>query len=136
MARTNTYKCATCGTIYEFCLKCQVARPDYDAEKFCSHKHADIYATLSKHGCNLITADEALKELSAYNLDEITLTESIQAHINKIKAEATVNTEEVVKEEPTVIVESETITPVTEEVIEEAPIVKSYNKNKNNKKKW
>jgi hypothetical protein len=129
MARTNTYKCAVCGTTYEFCLKCQVSRPDYDAEKFCSHNHADIFAILSKHGCNLITAEEALKELSAYNLDEITLTESIQAHINKIKAEATVNTEE-----PTVTVESETITPVVKEVIEELPIVKS-NKN-NKKKKW
>lgn len=118
MARTNTYKCATCGTTYEFCLKCQVSRPDYDAEKFHSHKCADIYATLSKHGCNLISADEALKELSAYNLDEITLTEDVLAHVERIKSEAT-------------------ITPVIEEIvpiIEEKPIVKS-NKN-NKKKKW
>ena len=118
MARTSTYTCKTCGTTYEFCLKCQVARPDYDAENFCSHKHADIYATLSKHGCNLISADEALKELSAYNLDEITLTEDVLAHVERIKSEAT-------------------ITPVIEEIapiIEEKPIVKS-NKN-NKKKKW
>lgn len=118
MARTSTYTCKTCGTTYEFCLKCQVARPDYDAENFCSHKHADIYATLSKHGCNLISADEALKELSAYNLDEITLTEDVLAHVERIKSEVT-------------------ITPVIEEIapiIEEKPIVKS-NKN-NKKKKW
>lgn len=128
MARTNTYKCATCGTTYEFCLKCQVARPDYDAEKFCSHNHADIYATLSKHGCNLITAEEALAELSAYNLDEITLTEEVLAHVEKIKSEAGVKIE----------------TPIVKEAVipteEPAPIIKEestvkYNKN-NKKKKW
>ena len=132
MARTNTYRCATCGTKYEFCLKCQVTRPDYDAEKFCCDKHGKIYGILSKHGCNLITADEALKELSAYNLDEITLTESIQAHINKIKAEATVKTEEAVKEEAPIIVEPEVAIEEAAPVGEQ-PIVKS---NKKNKKKW
>lgn len=122
MARTNTYTCATCGTAYEFCLRCQVSRPDYDAEKFCSHKHADIYGILSKHGCNLISADEALKELSAYNIDEITLTEDILAHVEKIKSEVTI----------TPVIEE--VVPVVEEptIIEERPIVK----NKKNKKKW
>ena len=127
MARTSTYTCKVCGTTYEFCLKCQVARPDYDAENFCSHKHADIYATLSKHGCNLISADEALKELSAYNLDEITLAEDILAHIERIKSEAGAKVEEIVTvEEPKAIVEE--VAPTIEE-----PIVKS---NKKNKKKW
>ena len=127
MARTNTYTCATCGTTYEFCLKCQVARPDYDAEKFHSRKCAEIYGILSKHGCNLITADEALAALSAYNLDEITLTEDVLAHVEKIKSEAGVipKTTVVVEAEPTVVVEE----------AKEQPIVKS-NKNKNNKKKW
>ncbi len=126
MARTNTYKCAVCGTTYDFCLKCQVARPDYDAEKFCSHKHADIYATLSKHGCNLISADEALKELAAYNLDEITLTEGILTHIEKIKSEAGVKVEEVIIPTEEVVEES---TPI----VAETPIVKNKN---NKKKKW
>lgn len=126
MARTNTYTCRTCGTKFEFCLKCQVARPDYDAESFCCAEHESIYSILSKHGCNLISADEALKELSAYNLDEITLTEDILAHIEKIKSESSVKTEA-------------PIAPVVEEIIEptpieEKPIVKSNNKNK--KKKW
>ena len=124
MARTNTYKCAVCGTTYEFCLKCQVARPDYDAEKFCNKTHADIYAILSKHGCNLISADEALKELSAYNLDEITLTEDILTHIEKIKSEAGVK----IKAAPVV---KEEVAPIE---VTETPIVKS-NKN-NKKKKW
>ena len=52
MARTNTYTCKTCGTKFEFCVKCQVSRPDYDAENFCSKEHEAIYAILSKHGCN------------------------------------------------------------------------------------
>ena len=114
MARTSTYTCKTCGTTYEFCLKCQFTRPDYDAENFCCPTHANIYAILSKHGCNLISADEALKELAAYNLDDIKLTEEVLAHINKIKSEAT---------------------PVksTVKTVEE-PIVKTTNKN--SKKKW
>ena len=129
MARTSKYTCKICGTTYEFCARCQVIKPNYDAEGFCSKNHADIFAILSKHGCNLITADETLKELSAYNFDETTFTESIQAHINKIKSEATVKTEE-----PTVTVEPEVIEEVAP-IVEEKPIIKQYN-NKNKKKKW
>lgn len=95
MARTNICVCKTCGKVYEFCLKCQVSKPNFDAENFCSHEHADIFAILSKHGCKLITADETLKELSTYNLEETTLTESILAHVEEIKAEATVKTKEI-----------------------------------------
>lgn len=124
MARTNTHKCATCGTTYEFCLRCQVARPDYDAEKFCSHKHADIYAILSKHGCNLITTDEALKELSAYDIDNITLTEDVLTHVEKIKSEAGVKVKT-----PTPIVEEKT-------VVEKPTTNAIQQSNKNNKKKW
>lgn len=132
MARTNTYKCAVCGTTYEFCMKCKVSRPDYDAEKFCSKTHANLYATLSKHGCNLITADEALKELSVYNLDEITLAEDIATHIERIKSEAGVRTENGTKTE-TIVVPTEIVEAIVEEVTEK-PIVK--NNNKKNKKKW
>ena len=118
MARTSTYTCKTCGTTYEFCMKCQVARPDYDAESFCSKAHDAIYAILSKHGCNLITADEALKELAAYNLDEITLTEDILAHIESIQSKASVKTIPIIEED---IVVKDTAVKIT---------------NKNSKKKW
>ena len=128
MARTNTYTCAVCGTTYEFCLRCQVAKPDYDAERFCNKNHSEIYAILSKHGCNLITADEALAALSAYNLDEITLTEDVLAHVERIKSEATVKV--AVSEK---IIETEPITVEEAPITEEKPIVKS---NKKNKKKW
>jgi hypothetical protein len=96
------------------------------AEGHCSETCAEIYAILSKHGCNLITADEALKELSAYNLDEITLTEDILMHIEKIKSATGVKVEEVVTVEPTIIAE------------EPAPIVEesTVKYNKKNKKKW
>ena len=131
MARTNTYKCAVCNSTYEFCLKCQVSRPDYDAEKFCSKNHANIYGILSKHGCNLITADEALKELSVYNLDEITLAEDILAHIERLQSEAGVQTENGTKTE-TIVIPAEVVEEVVKEVSEQ-PIVKQ---NKKNKKKW
>ena len=122
MARTNTYTCKTCGTTYEFCLRCQIARPDHDAENFCSKDHDEIYAILSKHGCNLITADEALKELAAYNIDNITLTEDVLAHVKKIKSEAGVK----VKAQP-----------IVKETVDNT-VVKSADQsvNKKTKKKW
>lgn len=88
MARGNKYTCKTCGTSYEYCPKCAVTRPNYDAEKFCSKAHDDVFAILSKHGCNLITAEETLAELKAYNIDEIKFTKEIAAHIKRIKSEA------------------------------------------------
>ena len=126
--------CKTCGTSYNFCSHCQVSKPNYDAETFCSKEHGEIFAILSKHGCKLSSADETLKELSAYNFDETTFTESIQAHIDTIKAEAIAKTEE-----PTVTVEPEIVAEVIEEVapiVEEKPIVKQYNNKNNKKKKW
>lgn len=131
MARTNTYTCKTCAKTYEFCVKCQVARPDYDAENFCCKDHANIYAILSKNGCNLITAEETLKELSAYNLDEITLTESVLAHIEKLKAEVPVKVEEPVETKPAKSVEIKAEEPAAP--VEAKPVFKS---NKKNKKKW
>ena len=114
MARTNTYTCKTCGTTFDRCVRCMIDRPDFDAESFCERAHADIYAILSKHGCNLITADEALAELAAYNLDNIQLADDILAHVEKIKSEAT---------------------PVraTVKVVEESHVNQS---NKKAKKKW
>ena len=115
MARTNRYTCKTCGDTFARCVKCMIAKPDYDAENFCTHEHADVYAVLSKHGCNLITADEALAELKAYNIDDIKLTEDVAAHIARIKSDVSV--EEIPVEEVR-----------TEKVV--------YQSNKNKKKKW
>ena len=118
MARINKYICKTCGDVFERCIRCMVAKPDFDAEHFCIHEHQDIYAILSKHGCNIINADEALAELSAYNLDEIKLTDDVAAHVARINSEATVKAE-------------------VPEVVTEKPVVKTVQQsNKNKKKKW
>lgn len=104
MARGNTYTCATCGKIYDFCLKCQVTKPIYDAERYCTAEHADIFAILSKNGCHLATAEETLDALKGY--DTTGLTKSIQAHIDSLqpkkvevedKAETKVEAEKVVE---------------------------------------
>ena len=116
MARTNRYTCKLCGTVYERCVKCMIAKPNWDAENFCTKSHAEIYAILSKHGCNLITADEALAELASYNIDEIKFTEGVAAHIERLKSEATVKVE-------AAAVEAEPVTTVKQS-------------NKNKKKKW
>ena len=95
MARGNTYICATCGETYEFCPKCQITKPSYDAERYCTAAHADIFNILSKHGCKLATAEETLAALKGY--DTTGLTESIKAHIDslqpkKVEAEKAVET--------------------------------------------
>ena len=100
MARGNIYTCATCGTSYEFCPKCTIVKPNYDAERYCSKAHADIFAILSKHGCNLATAEETLEALADYNTDG--LIENIQEHINSLlPKKANARKEVVSNEEPT-----------------------------------
>jgi hypothetical protein len=83
MARGNTYVCATCGKVYDFCLKCAITKPNFNAERYCTAAHADIFAILSKHGCHLATAEETLEALKGYDLTG--LTEDIQAHINSLQ---------------------------------------------------
>ena len=118
MAKYNEHKCLACGQIFDYCRRCAITPIIYKAEGFCSEKCSQIFAILSKHGCNLITADEALSELSAYNLDEITLTKDILAHIEKIKSEASIKTASIAEEE---VVVADTTVKTT---------------NKNSKKKW
>ena len=110
--------CKTCGTNFDFCSHCQVVKPDYDAETFCSKEHNEIFAVLSKHGCNLATAEETLEALKDY--DTTIVTESIQAHIDMLNPKA----------------EPEPISVVEEKVDVQKPVQQQYNKNKNNKKKW
>lgn len=126
MANYHEHKCLACGQIFDYCRRCVITPIVYKAEGFCSEQCSHIFNILSKHSCNLLTAEEALVELSAYNLDEITLTEDILTHIEKIKSEVGV----VINEAS--IVEEKII---AEEVasIKEASIFKL---NKDNKKKW
>lgn len=119
MANYNEHKCFACGRVFEYCRRCVITPVVYKAEGFCSEQCSHIFNTLSKHSCELITADEALADISAYNLDEITLTEDILEHIDELKSEAGVKA---VKES----VEVEEISFVDETTA----------KNKNNKKKW
>lgn len=87
MAQGNTYICKVCGKEYQYCPKCKIVKPDYDAEMFCSHKHANIFEILSKHGCKLATAEETIAALEKYNLDSDKLSSSIRKHIAAIKSE-------------------------------------------------
>lgn len=82
MTRGNTYICATCGVEYDYCPKCAVTKPTYDAEKFCSKQHAEVFNILSKHGCKLATNIETLEALEAYDVDN--LSDKIMAHIDSL----------------------------------------------------
>lgn len=83
MAKGNTYKCLCCEKTYNYCPKCSIRKPAYDAENFCSAAHSEIFAILSKHGCGLATAEETLKALADY--DVTGLSKSIEQHMNSLK---------------------------------------------------
>ena len=82
MARGNVYTCVVCGKEHQFCPKCQIVRPNYDYERYCSKEHSDIFAILSKHGCGLATAEETLEAIASY--DTTNLTEDIAKHIESL----------------------------------------------------
>ncbi len=113
MANYNEHKCLTCGKIFEYCRRCAITPVVYKAEGFCSEECSHVFNTLSKHGCNLATAEETLKALEALNIEGNAFTPSIQAHIDALKAEV----------EPT---------PVVEEVEVKSTVEQSNKK----KKKW
>ena len=101
MANYNEHKCLTCGQIFDYCRRCAVTPVVYKAEGFCSEECSRIFNILSRHGCNLATAEETLAALG--NIDDAVLTPSIKAHIDAIKAEtkkasAKVEVEPVVEE--------------------------------------
>lgn len=83
MAIGNKYICATCGTEYEYCPKCAFTKPSYDAERYCSAAHEDIFKILSKNGCGLATAEETLKALEGYDTNN--LKKSIKKHIDSLQ---------------------------------------------------
>lgn len=87
----NTYICASCASEFTYCPKCAVTAPTYDAERFCSRAHAEIFEILSKHGCHLATVEETLAALKDY--DTTGLTESIQAHIDSLQPKTEVKKE-------------------------------------------
>lgn len=122
MANYHEHKCFTCGRIFDYCRRCVITPVIYKAEGFCSEKCSHIFNILSKHGCNLITANEAAEALSEYKIDEIALNENIIAHIDQIKSEVSV------KVETTVVTEESTVTTEEESTVKQT--------DKNNKKKW
>ena len=85
MANYNEHVCFTCGQIQDYCRHCAVTPVVYKAEGFCSEDCSHVFNTLSKHGCNLATAEETLAALG--NIEGKTFTPSIKAHIDSIKAE-------------------------------------------------
>lgn len=99
MAKGNTYKCLCCAQEFVYCPKCDITKPTFDKTNFCSQSHAQIFAILSKHGCNLATAEETLEALKDY--DTTNLTESIQAHINSLSPKKAKARREVVSNEET-----------------------------------
>ena len=100
MARGDTYSCRVCGKIYDYCEKCAITPEPYKGSGFCSEECSHIFNTLSKHGCNLATAEETLAALG--NIEGKTLAPSIQAHIDAIKAEIKPAEVKPVEEEPKV----------------------------------
>lgn len=118
MANYNEHKCFTCGRIFEYCRHCAVTPIVYKAEGFCSENCSHIFNILSKHGCNLATAEETFEALIDY--DTTNVTEVIQTHIDALTSE---------------IQGTESEAVAVEQVAEESVVETIYNK-KNKNKKW
>lgn len=102
--RYNEHTCLVCGKTFEYCRKCAIEPIKHFAEGFCSEAHSDIFNILSKHGCNIATAEETLAALANYDVTNV--TEGIKAHIDslqpkkvevEVKAEAKVTAEKAVE---------------------------------------
>lgn len=85
MANYHEYKCLTCGQIFEYCRRCVITPVVYHEEGFCSEKCSHIFNVLSKHGCNIATAEETLEALKDYDVSNV--TEPIKAHIDSLNKE-------------------------------------------------
>lgn len=83
MVRGNRYTCVCCGLSYKYCPECTVHSLRTYGSQFCCKKHAEIFDILSKHGCNLATAEETLEALKDYDLTG--LIGSVADHINSLK---------------------------------------------------
>ena len=96
MARRHMHTCYVCGTEYEYCESCAIVKPAYNANRFCSQAHQDIFAILSKRGCQLTTAEEVIAALEPY--DTTNVVGDIAKHIESLKEETK---REVEHDEPT-----------------------------------
>lgn len=92
MANYNEHKCWACGRIYEYCRRCAITPVIYKAEGFCSENCHGVFNILSKHGCNLITAEQTLEELAAYQIDE-KFNDGIMAHIMSLESQVIIKEE-------------------------------------------
>ena len=83
MRNHGEHECLVCGKVFEYCRKCALVPVKHFAEGFCSEVCADIHHILSKHGCNLATAEETLEALKDYDVSNV--SDSIQTHINSLR---------------------------------------------------
>ena len=96
MARGHKCTCYVCGARYEYCESCVIVKPNYNANRFCSHEHQDIFAIISKNCCHQLTTAETLAALESY--DTANVVGDIAKHIESLKEETK---REVEHDEPT-----------------------------------
>ena len=70
MAKTQR-KCVMCGTVYEHCGHCGAA-PQLWKNIFCSENCRDIYDVLNKYDGKLITKEDGVERLKAFDLSVVT----------------------------------------------------------------
>jgi hypothetical protein len=69
MAKTQR-KCVMCGTVYEHCGHCGAA-PQLWKNIFCSENCRDIYDVLNKYDGKLITKEDGIERLKAFDLSVV-----------------------------------------------------------------
>lgn len=110
----NIHTCDICGVQYSYCKHCSIVEPNYNASRFCSHDHQDIFAIIAKHSCGLATAEETLEALKGYDI--IGLTEDIKKYIDSLQPKK-------VEVEDKAEVEAETDAETSVEVVKEVETV-------------
>lgn len=80
--------CRICQTEFDYCHSCAITKDPFKNRGYCSEGCYHISMIMQKHGCNSITANDAILELQQYNIDNIKLQPSIEAYYNRIRDEA------------------------------------------------
>lgn len=80
--------CRICNNEYNYCHSCAITKDIFKNAGYCGENCYHISMILQKYGSKVITATETMKELSQYNIDKMSLRQSIETYYKNIANEA------------------------------------------------
>lgn len=82
------HRCKICSNEYNYCHSCAITKDVFKNAGYCDENCYHISMILQKYVSKVITAPEAIKELSLYNADAVSLRPNIETLYKNIKNEA------------------------------------------------